>query len=144
LSYIRFTPQEYQAILGLCRSLALRDEDLPIFRILLVESLAKSYPELVRRVDSFRPDQLRLLFRRVRRRRRGASRIEFNAEERRALSRACAAFPLPGRFKRHLQDALVRRFRQEAPGLAAKLTRLDARQFERLYEEVRRSRPQPE
>jgi hypothetical protein len=143
LSYIRFTPQEYQAILGLCRSLALRPEDLPIFRILLVESLAKSYPDLARRVDGFRPDQLRLLFRRVRRR-RGACRVEFTAEERRALHRACAAFPLPGRFKRHLQDALVRRFRQEAPGLAEKLTRLDARQFERLYEEVRRSRPQPE
>jgi hypothetical protein len=144
LSYIRFTLPEYRTILRLSRSIELLDEDLPIFSVLLVESLAKSWPDLARKVTRFRPSQLRLLFEHVRGRRGSTARCQFTAEERRALGRACASFPLPGRFKRHLRATLVRRFRQESPAIAEKLARLDARQFEGLYEEVRRSHPRPE
>jgi hypothetical protein len=57
-----------------------------------------------------------------------------------AVAEALAAVEAQDRFLSSYQHFLVRHFRQAAPGLAKKLSRLDGRQIERLHEQVRRRR----
>lgn len=61
-TYLRFTRQEFRAISRACRSLPLTDDCFATFRSSLVAALAASQPDLARRIDSFRLDQVRILF----------------------------------------------------------------------------------
>lgn len=69
MSYLRLTPNEFQAIWQVCHGISLSDEFFPVFKYFLVESLVEIAPDVSRRVAQLRRPQVELLFHFVRERR---------------------------------------------------------------------------
>jgi hypothetical protein len=151
LTYLRFTRHELLALTQVCRPIRLSDDAFPSFRRLLLQALA-AVPDLAARIASFQRYQLGILFEGLKERRhaeaarrgrtpgRGAARPPLTAGECQAVSQACGAFVLHGRFLSSFQGFLVRHFHPASPGLAGKLARLSQLQVEWLYGQVRRRR----
>jgi hypothetical protein len=148
LTYLRFTHDEFRALEHACRSRRLNDRFFPAFKAFLVRSLAGTHPGLADRISGFYRWQVGIVFEYLKERRRavrgrGKERdtpAGLTAAECDAVVRALAAVEAQDRFLSAYQHFLVRHFRQEAPGLAKKLARLDGSQIERLHEQVRRRR----
>jgi hypothetical protein len=136
VSYLRFTPSEYEAISRLNRSLSLNRYPLPAFRRLLIASLADTLPELARRVAGLRRQQIQLLYRHLQDRPRAERRHDLAPEEVGLVADAAGPLLFRARFARHLKRALVEHFGAVSPALATKLERLSLYRFEALCEQV--------
>jgi hypothetical protein len=132
VSYLRFTPFEYQAICRLCRPLDLDDDFLPDFKGFLVASLLGDLPALAKRIALFRRNQLRVLFHHVRGPKAQAADA-LTSEELRALSQACRSLIGVPRFLHTCKDSLIHHFEETRPALARKLVRMSADQFQELF-----------
>ena len=111
MSYLRFTPLEYQAICQLCRPLDLGDDFLPDFKGFLVASLLGDLPDLAKRIALLRRNQLRILFQHVRGRKAQAADV-LSAAELRALAQACRSLVGVPRFLHTCKDSLIRHFEE--------------------------------
>jgi len=144
LSYLRFTPDEYRTIAGLCRRLRLGRQHRPGFKRLLVQALASVAPELGKRLARLRRSELGLLYNQFQERigpGPGASantgpRHDFTPAELQTVLDACVTPPSPVRFVRPFKHVLVELFAESAPELAQKLAHMSGHQFERLYEQA--------
>jgi hypothetical protein len=70
LSYLRFTPSEYEAICRVVSCIKLSDDFFPVFKYFLVESLIEIHPELAGRLALLRRGKMKLLYRHLRDRKR--------------------------------------------------------------------------
>jgi hypothetical protein len=153
--YLRFRPDEFQALTQVCRAVGLGEDFYPIFKYFLIESLSDLQPELSRRVAVLCRREVRLLFdqlqawKRQKARARREARGEPDApgepltfEEVQAVCRASAGYRAGNRMLPPFRDFLVGRFRRSAPGLVAKLDRMSRSEMEKLYEQIRRPRRQ--
>jgi hypothetical protein len=142
LSYLRFTPADYQALARACRAYDLARLDLLTFRDLLAAAVAGRSPDLAARVGGFNSGQIFLLQQHLRSGEKGGARLALTAAEWRTLAEWCGSAPGSTRFVGVFHRLLVRQLRKAAPGLARKLEGLNAAQLERLYEQVQRRRRQ--
>jgi hypothetical protein len=138
VGYLRLTPQEYRAVAAVCAALDLRGQHPPDFRRYLAECLEPTFPDLAERVTCFTNGQVRALLSHLRQPPPADSPIPLSAWEVGVLAEACGQLFGYDRFLGPLRAALVRSLRSVCPGLATRMARLTARQFERLWEEVRR------
>src|SRR5579872_6440770 len=137
VSYLRFTSDEYRALLQACCRLNPGSHHRPAFKRLLVESLTDVAPDLAARIGRLRSSEVRLLHDHFRERSRPANPWhDFAPEELRVLEEACAAAPFPVRFVRPFKRFLVQQVQDTWPDLARKISWLSGHQFERLYEQV--------
>ena len=132
LSYLRFTPTEYEAITRVRRRLDLRGFDARTLRLILSLSLMGDAPALAERVRGLRDAEMRLLRDHL----RGEAPPSFTAEELRTIAEACGAAPPLVRFAGPLQRVLVGRLRKASPRLARKLSRMSISQFVRVFEQA--------
>ena len=140
MSYLRFTPADYQTLARVCRNHNLARLDLLTFRDLLAAAVADRAPDLAARVGGFNSGQVFLLQQHLRAGEKGGARPALTAAEWRMLAEWCGSAPGPTRFVGVFHRLLVRQLRKAAPGLARKLEGLSAAQLERLYEQVQRRR----
>ena len=62
MSYLRFTPDEFQHLWLACRGIDFRGDYFSGFKRHLVDSLSGTAPELARRLSRFRRQKLELLY----------------------------------------------------------------------------------
>lgn len=143
LTYLRFTPAEFQAIARVCRPLELTEQSFRTFKPFLVASLRGSEPALAERLGRMRSYQIGIIYQYVKERQgaAGAARSRplrqlLSREDLREVAEACRALPLRDRFQSYARMRLVLHFREASPPLAAKLTGLSDSQFERLCRHV--------
>jgi hypothetical protein len=137
VSYLRFTPQEHDAIAHLWRSHDLNTFPHHVLRRLLIEALTDPFPALASRIAQFRNRELRILGDHLRGRRPVHEGHDLNAEELGVVAEAGGPLLCHARFIQPLKRALVRQVHEEHPALAVKLDRLSLRQFEQLCQQVR-------
>jgi hypothetical protein len=144
LAYVRFTPQEYRALAGLCRNLDLRDDSFPIFKAFLAEALYEDWPDLAARIARFGVERIRLVFRHF----QGGSSADAGSgrapvdsglsdAEFGVVARAARYFFLRGGRRRFFRNFLTNYLKADAPALADKLARLDERRMRALYRRAR-------
>jgi len=136
MSYIRFLPEEYQAITRLCRPLNLKRYRPPTLQRFLVWALAKRMPALAQRIGEFPRRELRLLHDHLWEQRRPEERHSLTEEEFGLVGEAFGPLLFNLRFIRPVKRALVQHFRDSHPDLARKLELLSFRHFEILCEQV--------
>jgi len=146
-TYLRFTPQEYEAIVKVCRPVDLGDDFFPIFKYFLVESLKDPSPGLAGRIAQLRRGEVGIIFEHLKSKRRlaagracrqvGEADPDLTDQEWQAVARASRAFDLPADFLHSYRAFLVGHFRHSLPELAHKLTRFSDRQMERVYARLR-------
>jgi hypothetical protein len=141
MSYLRFSPEEYRIISRLAQELPLSGAGLPALKHFLVAYLPLDRLDLTMRISRLDNRQMRLLYEHLKNEREddvGADgKHLFTAEEMDTVAEACAYVISPPRFLRYFRASLVEHLRDTYPELARKITRLSARQFERLYEQVK-------
>jgi hypothetical protein len=141
MSYLRFSPQEYQVICRLAEKLPLSGTELPALKHFLVAYLPLDWLDLTMRISRLDHRQMRLLYERLKKERGETAAADpkhpFTDEEMDAIAEACAAVVFPARFLRYFRASLVNHLRDRFPDLARKIARLSERQFERLYESVK-------
>jgi hypothetical protein len=145
-TYLRFTPEEYRGIARACRSAQFTDDSFPGFRRLLVESLARTLPDLAGRIARFPAYQLGILYEFLKEQRAvraggngppACPPCDLTAEELQAVAQVGEAFALPDRFRAAFKNFLVRKLWKSWPGLAGKLDRLSDGQLERLCRQIK-------
>ncbi len=137
MSYLRFAPDDYRALVHACCQLDPGSHRRPAFKRLLVESLEGASPTLAERIARLRSSEVRLLHDHFRERSRPVNPWhDFAPEELRALEEACAAAPFTVRFVRPFKRFLAEQFQETWPELARKVSWLSGHQFERLYEQL--------
>jgi hypothetical protein len=104
----------------------------------LAECLEPTAPGLAERVRHFTDEQVRVLLRHLRQQRQADDPLPLTALEVGVLAEACGQLIGHDRFLGPLKVAFLRALWPVCPYLAARLERLTDRQFERLWEEVRR------
>jgi hypothetical protein len=72
LSYLRFTPAEFQHISRVVQTIELSEDFFPVFKYFLVESLIEIAPELAGRLAQLNRAKLILLYNFLRERRKAA------------------------------------------------------------------------
>ncbi len=135
MAYIRFTPDEFDAISRLCRPLDLGKTRPQFLKRLLVASLAEPLPRLAERVAALSPQQFHILIARL---------SEPTAEQSHGLTEAEVELVAEAggvliahtRFAHVLKRSLVRRLVEWHPTLAVKVGRLSAAQFGLLCQEA--------
>jgi hypothetical protein len=149
VSYVRLTPEEFQAIRQTCDPVDLSGDFLAVFKYFLVEALTDKLPELAARILRLRKAQIVLLYGFLKRQRmsaaksRGRSSCErggygLTSEELQTIRRASGPFFLQDGYLGSFQDYLMYNLRESRPGLAAKLADLRPRQIARLYQQTKR------
>jgi hypothetical protein len=137
VSYLRFVPDDYRALVHACCQLDPGSHRRPAFKRLLVKHLEGAFPSLAERIGRLRSSEIRLLHDHFSERSKpGNPWHSFAPGELRALEEACAAAPFPVRFIRPFKRFLAEKFQQTWPELARKVSSLGGRQFERLYEQL--------
>jgi hypothetical protein len=134
LSYLRFTPSEYEAVVRVRRRLDFRGFDARTVRLILSLSLMDESLALAERIRTLNDDQIRL----VRDHLRGEKPQSFTEAEWRVIAEACGAAPACVRFAGPLQRVLVGRLRKASPRLARRLGRMSISQFVRVFEQAQR------
>jgi hypothetical protein len=134
MTYLRFSRSEYQALADACRGQDLPALPLDDFRRALVRSLPDA---LAARVAGFTPGQIRVLAEHLRAGGGTGGGHCLTGEEFEAFVAACAPLLANARFLLPVLGALLELFKDDFPGLAAKLGRLGHREFEALCEQVK-------
>jgi hypothetical protein len=149
VTYLRFTPQEFQAIQHVCHSVKLSDESFAVFRYFLVETLDRALPGLINRLARLPARKLRILFESLRDHKRcvvknhgGGTKKDgrkhaLTVEEMQAVRQASGLFFLFDGSQYSFQDYLVYAFIKTMPALAAKLARFSHQQIARLYHQAK-------
>jgi hypothetical protein len=148
VSYVRLTPEEFQAIRQTCDPVDLSSDFLAVFKYFLVEALSDKWPELAARILRWRKAQIVLLYgflkrQRMRPKSRGRRSCErgdygLTSEELQTVRRASGPFFLQDGYLGSFQDFLMYNLRESRPGLAAKLADLRPRQIARLYQQTKK------
>jgi hypothetical protein len=142
MSYLRFSPEEYQIISRLAQEIPLSGDDPHALKHFLVAYLPLDRLDLTMRISRLDNGQMRLLHEHLKNERKDGAGADgkhhFTAEEMDAVAEACASLVSPTRFLRYFRTSLVDHLRDIYPELARKIARLSERQFERLYEQVKR------
>ncbi len=139
MSYLRFSPDEYQTLCNLILQKRLGDHNLPVFKRLLVSGLNETDRELARRVARLRGRRLEMLYYHFRERTppvRLSTPYDLDPEERAIVAEACQSTPFPVRLVRPFKNVLIGQFEETRPELAQKLRWLSGHQFERLYNQA--------
>jgi hypothetical protein len=139
LSYLRFSPVEYQTLCNLCVQKRLGAHNLPAFKRLLVSGLNETSRDLARRVARLRGGKMELLYYHFRERTpaaRPSMPFDLDEEERATVVEACQSTPFPVRLVRPFKNVLIDQFEETRPELAQKLRWLSGQQFERLYNQA--------
>jgi len=148
LRYLRFTPDEYRAIVYVCRYMDFFDGFLPHLKHYLVDTLAQAYPDLATRISKFRRSPERILFNHLKERKRAAQDVQvargqahpadpFTFEEIKEVQEASDVFMLYDGSLASFQDFLVHQLQTTSSALAQKLNRLNDTQIGRLYRQVK-------
>jgi hypothetical protein len=139
MSYLRFGPDDYQALCQLADQLP-RGVSLHTLQHFLVAYLPLDRLELAQKIQRLDQRHLRLLYEHLKERSQAGGAEDrqgnFSAEELNVVAQACASFRHPVRFLRYYQDLLVEKLSHRHLALACKLARLSARQFARLCEQL--------
>jgi hypothetical protein len=135
VTWLTFSPREYQAIARLCRSLDPRKNTHKLKRH-LVQALAPSLPPLAERIGQLRHCELRLIQNHFQECQR-PSEHGLTAEEIRSLTEACGILLCHARFARPLRGLVLSHLRKGHPELGRKVDRLTVAQFETLCEHVK-------
>jgi hypothetical protein len=136
MSYLRFTPQEYQVLARICRRLGPGCR-LNAFRRSLMLALSNGRPGLLQKISRLHIHQLKILLDHFRHKNEPPGGHDLSPDEVRSLSQAFGPLLFHARFGVPLKRALVRHLVESAPDLAAKLHRLSQDQFEVLREQVK-------
>jgi hypothetical protein len=136
VSWLRFSPREYQAIARLCRSLDPRKNPYKLKRH-LVQSLTPSLPALAERIGQLRHCELRLIQEHFRECQQPSGH-GLTAEEILTLTETYGSLLCHARFARPLRRALLDRLWERSPDLGRKLNRLTVAQFETACQEIKR------
>ena len=140
--HLRFSPEEYRALLRLSGAVALRGTSLTTLRRFLVAHLPLEQLDLAMRIDRLDNRRMRILHEHlVGQGPAGPTpggRQELTDGEFEAVVDAWEGFPYPVRFLRYLRQSLIDYLGDIYPDIAGKLARLGQRQFEGLYERVKR------
>jgi hypothetical protein len=136
MSYLRFLPEEYQAIIRLCRPLNLKRYRPHTLQRFLVWALGSRMPGLTQRIANYRRRELRILHDHLWQQRRPEERHSLSEEEFGLVGEAFGPLLFNLRFLRPVKRALVQHFRDSHPALATKLELLSFRHFEVLCEQV--------
>ncbi len=139
MAYIRFTPDDYDALRRICSPHLTHALHPRSFKRLLLSRLSTTRPALAERIAELSSRRLSILFDHFSRRHSagaGGERHTFSGEELRVLADACEPFLAPVRFVRYLRMALADRLRDLFPDLARKVAGLSDEQFGRLYAQV--------
>ena len=114
MSYLRFTPDEYQNLAHVCSRLRLHSHQRCQFKRLLIQDLRNVSPSLAERIADFRWADLRLVFEHFAEEAcpptegiPGDPLHEFDQLDLMMIAEECAAAPFPVRFVRHFKQALV-------------------------------------
>jgi hypothetical protein len=136
MSYLRFSPPEYDAIVRI----ALRLHAVPrqhALKHILITALAGSDPALAGRLSRLRPSELRVLHEHLWGRTRPTRQQPLTPEEVAALADAFGPLICHACFARPLKRALVCRLLEQSPALAEKVHHLRPEQFEALCQQLR-------
>lgn len=136
MSYLRFLPEEFQAISRLCRPLNLKRYRPHTLQRFLVWALGNRMSALAQRIAGFRRRELRILHDYLWEQQRPEERHSLTEEEFGLVGEAFGPLLFNLRFIRAVKRALVQHFRDTHPDLATKLERLSFRHFEILSEQV--------
>src|SRR5437016_5988945 len=98
MSYLRFTPAEYEAIDRVCQPVNLSEDFFEVFKFFLVEALVPTMPNLAGRIAQFRQPRLRLLFDHLRGDRTARPGHGLTPAEFAAFAAGCAHVVVPYRF----------------------------------------------
>ena len=153
-TYLRFTPQEFQAISQACRPLDLvGGVSLPAFQRFVAEALRGTRPALADRIARFRKYQVGILYEHLKEQRasgagpagraaeaKGPAGCDLTAEEWRALSQAGELFRLQGGPPSSFKGFVLQQLGAASPALAQKLARLSDYQIAKLYHQARARR----
>lgn len=139
--HLRFSPEEYRALLRLSGAVPLRGTSLTALRRFLVAHLPLEQLDLAMRIDRLDNRRMRILHEHL----VGqgppgptpGGRQELTEGEFKAVADAWEGFPYPVRFLRYLRQSLIDSLGEIYPDIAGKLARLGQRQFEGLYERVK-------
>jgi hypothetical protein len=149
VSYVRFTPEEFQDIQEACRPVHLSPDYLGVFKYFLIESLQERSPQLAQRIRRFRRQQVEILFSYMQKLEAMAAQggspavapdgdEHLTFEEVQAVRKASTMFLPSTAFQQVFRAFLIRCFQDTAPELAQKLARLSEAQVRRLYQQVER------
>jgi hypothetical protein len=138
LRYLRFSPDEYRLLAGLCLQLDLGGRPQAAFKGLLVEALSGLSPDLAGQIARLSEAEIGLLHDHFRPRTGSEDEHDLTPEELRVVLAACVSTPFPMRFVRHFKGLLVELLRVDWPELSRKVGRLSGHQFKRLYEQASR------
>jgi hypothetical protein len=147
VSYLRFTPEEFQDIQQVCRRLHLSPDFRAVFKHFLIESLQERSPQLAQRIGRLRRQQVEILYSYLQKRQamaaQGGSLVvapdgeeHLTFEEVQAVRKASTMFLPSTAFQQVFRAFLIRCFQDTAPELAQKLAALSEEQIRRLYQQV--------
>jgi hypothetical protein len=137
MSYLRFSPREYEAICDHCQALNFNRHRPNPLRHHLVRSLGATHPDLAERIHRLRHQEMEILHAHLRdlgqtNERHGLSDDEFSL-----VAATCGPLLARTRFLRALKPLLVRRLQEDSPELADKLGGLGQARFESLCEQIK-------
>jgi hypothetical protein len=143
-TFLRFTPQEYRAILQACAPLELGAGSFNGFQGFLVQSLATPFPALASRVAHFRRRQVLILLRHLKGARSAMVRQDgparaggtrpphLTVEEAGIVSQAAGFLWLHDECRPSFKVCLLRLVEERSPRLARRLARMSDREIEAL------------
>jgi glutathione S-transferase len=137
MSYLRFSPREYQAICDVCHALNFNRCRPPTLRHLLARSLADTFPTLADRLRHLRHQEMEVLHAHLRDQGQPCERHGLSDDEFSLVAAVCRPLLARTRFIGTLKPTLFQHLRDDHPELAAKLAGLGQARFESLCEQVK-------
>lgn len=145
-NYLRFTPDEFQALRLACRPLSLTGP-FSAFQQTLACALRSSHPLLARRIGRLSKARVRTLRLHMEGQQsnrpansEASPRCDLSIREWKTVSQACAVIWLSDDCPHSFQGRLVGEVEGTEPALAEKLGRLDAGQAATLYHRVKKGK----
>jgi hypothetical protein len=142
MCYLRFSPDDYQALTRLCRPGLTFPFDLTAFKQFLLLALCDARPALAERIAGLGRRQVRVLHDHFAARaaavRSAAQGHGLGPKEMRVLREACRCYPATVRFLWPFRANLVNVLQGVFPALAEKVRQMSDEQFRGLHEQLTR------